>query len=436
MATSNIISGAFSRGDIPEILLKYDRDKDYAGMIVYLNREIAPLTFLIREKFPRVKVNTYEPSLPEIESHKVLFKVTDNGSQNQLRTTLKFYNDDAKLLQRNDFFSVDGVHFDGVHTWTAKASYAATSGPKEVIRVVEVQNEDSGGSGKTNVVVDRGWGGDGTGSTIPAITTDMKLTLITSSVPEASRSRKSIGKTIATEQNFIQTMREPYEATDFELNEDTFFNERPEQVNAKLAEELLMKKIDLMFWNGRKKKTTDTVSGRPMYTSGGVMEFIPKDAAHNISISKSGATLATMNNACKSIAELGGSEERWLFGGLGFNTIVSNMYANAIAIDQQYLKQFGLAIKTIESSAGIKLNLLQSYSLSQLGYDEEAFVLDLGNGTTPYFQYMYMDDVYINAGPNGKGIQNPDEFIRKEEFVASIGLIRRASQYQAHLYLS
>jgi len=434
MATNNIISGAFSRSDIPEILLKYDRDKDYAGMIVYLNREIAPLTFLIREKFPRVKVNTYEPVLPEIESHKILFKVTANGTADQLRTTLKFSNDDAKLLQRNDFLSVDGIYFDGAHTWST--TYGATVGPKEVIRVVEVQSEGSGGGTNTNVVVDRGWGGDDTGTTIPVITTTMNLTLITSSVPEASRSRKSIAKTIATEQNFIQTMREPYEATDFELNEDTFFNERPEQVNAKLAEELLMKKIDLMFWGGRKKKIPDAVSGRLMYTSGGVTEFIPKDAAHNLSITETSATLATMNNVCKSIAELGGSEERWLFGGLGFITTISNLYTNAIAIDQQYLREFGIAIRTIESSAGIKLNLLQSYSLSQLGYDKDAFVLDLGNGTTPYFQYMYMDDIYINAGPNGKGIQNPDEFIRKEEFVASIGLIRRASQYQAHLHLS
>jgi hypothetical protein len=47
---------------------------------------------------------------------------------------------------------------------------------------------------------------------------------------------------------------------------------------------------------------------------------------------------------------------------------------------------------------------------------------------------MYMDDIYINTGRDGKGIQANDEFIRKEEFVGKIGLIRRAATYQAHIF--
>jgi len=428
-----VISGAYKLGNIPTALLKYDKDKDYAGIIVYLQKEIAALTYLIRERLPKVQVSSHEPTLAEVSERKYKFNLYSTGpagSSGVMNQTWVFTDDDAKNLQTDDFFVVDAMYFNGTATWTT--TFAAASGSKEQVRVVSVGAAGSGGAGYTNVTVQRGWSGNGTG-TPGQVTTAMNLILSTSAAGEGSRSRKSVGKNLVTESNFIQLFREPFEATDFEMDEDTFFNERPEQINANLASALLMKKIEFSFWQNMKFKVADTVSGKTLYTMGGVIPFIPKDTTHQINYG--GVLTATgLNALANDIAKQGGSIERFLFHGFSFGTALSNAFDNKIQLNMPMVERYGLQIKTIDTHVGLKLHLVPSFALTELGYDWDAFMLDFGTPATPHFQYMYMDDIYINTGRDGKGIQDNDEFIRKEEFVGKIGLIRRAATYQFHVY--
>lgn len=422
-------TGAYGLNDIPSALLKYDRDKDYSGVFVYINREIATLTYLIREKLPKVKVSSHEPTLPEVTERAYKFNLASNGptgTSGVMTQTWTFSNETAKNFQKNDYLEVDGIFFDGVQTWST--SFSPTSGPREIVRILDIGIP---GTTNTQVTVQRGIGGNGSGT--PAqVTTSMNLILATSAAGEASRSRMAIGKNIVTDTNYVQLFREPYEATDFEMDEDLFFSERPEQVNANLAAMLLLKKLEFTFWAGRKTKTIDPVTNRVLYTTGGIAEFIPKDSDHHINVGQITAT--SMNNILKNIIKLGGSSERWLIGGYSFITMLNNAYADQIRLNMPMTERYGLHIKTLESSIGGAVHVLPSFALTELGADNEAYVLDLGDESTPYFQYMYMDDIYINTGPDGKGIQYQDEFVRKEEFVAKVGLLRRASQYQVHLY--
>lgn len=425
-----LVTGSYGLNDLPTALLKYDKDKDYAGMVVYIQREIATLTHLIRERLPKVQVSSHEPTLPEVTEREYKFNIASTGpagSSGVMQQTLVFTNAVAANFQRNDFLVVDGVFFDGVHTWGT--TFSATSGPKEQIRIMEV---GAPGAANTNVIVVRGWGGDGTG-TPTQLTTAMTLVLSTSSSGEGSRSRKSIGKNLATDTNYIQLFREPYEATDFEMDEDTFFNERPEQINANLASMLLMKKLEFSFWQNRKGKLTDTLTNKVLYTTGGTVEFIPKDASHQINFGGV-LTAPKLNSVLKDIAKLGGSSEKFMFAGYSFIASLNNAFDNKIVLNMPLSDRYGIKIRTLEASIGALVHILPSFALTELGYDWEAFVLDLGGPATPYFQYMYMDDIYINTGRDGKGIQDNDEFIRKEEFVGKLGLLRRASQYQAHIY--
>ena len=427
------LTGAYGLGNIPAALLKYDKDKDYAGMIVYIQREIAALTYLVREKMPRVQVTSHEPTLPEVteRSYKFnLYSAGPAGSSTVMTQTWVFADDDAKNFQKNDFLTVDGVYFNGTATWTT--TFSATSGDKEQVRILDVGAASSGGTGYTNVTVSRGWSGTGAG-TPTQVQTTMNLILSTSAAGEGSRSRKSIGKNMVTDSNYVQLFREPYEATDFEMDEDLFYKERPEQVNANLASLFLLKKIEFSFWMNRKNKVQDTTTGKLLYTTGGVIPFIPKDATHQINYGGV-VTAPGFNNLVKTLMLLGGSEEKWFFCGYSLANAISNAFDNKIELNQPLSEKYSLRIKSIESSVGGVVHILPSFALTELGYDSEGFCLDLGNPQTPYFQYMYMDDIYINAGLYGKGIQMPDEFIRKEEFVGKIGLIRRASQYQAHIY--
>lgn len=435
MATAEgaTVEGLYSLNDIPSSLWKYDKDKDYAGMVVYIQRQIAAFTYLIREKLPKQKVESHEPTLPEVTERSYTFNLATaatSHSSGVMTETWVFSDANAQNFQKNDFLQVNGIFYNGTGTWTS--TFSATSGSAEMIRIIDVGEAGSGGSGKTNVVVSRGWGGDGTGTPADVATT-VNLTFATSAVADGSRSRKSIGKNLVTDSNYVQKFREPYEASDFEMEEDLFYKERPEQINANLAAMLLMKKIEFSFWAGRKAKVTDTTTNRTLYTTGGIAEFIPNDASHKLNY---GGVLTPVgfNGALKDIALNGGSEERWVFGGYSAITALNNAFDNKIRLSQEDTNKYGLKIQEYDSSVGLRTKIVSSFALTQLGYDWDMFVLDFGTPQTPYFQYMYIDDIFINAGKDGKGIQANDEFIRKEEFVGSIGLIRRASQYQAHIY--
>lgn len=430
------IAGAYKLGNVPAALFKYDKDKDYAGAIVYIQREIAALTYLVRTMFPKRKVFSHEPTLPEVQERIYKFFLAGagpSGSSGVMVQTLKFANDDAKGLQRDDFLANTAVFHNttpSTNTWTS--TYAYDAGSPEMIRILEVHAADSAGAGETNIVVQRGWGGNGTG-TPTQIATTMALVLGTSATGEASRSRIAVGKNLTTDNNYVQLFREPYEATDFEMDEDFFFNERPEQTNANLASLLLLKKIEFTHWIGRKHKVVDTVTGKSLYTTGGIAEWIPNDAAHRINYN--GVITSTgMNSVLKDVFLLGGSNEKWMFTGYSFNTALNNAYDQKVRLNMPYSDKYKLSISTLEQSIGGVVHIVPSFALTELGFDWHAFVLDLGNPATPFFQYMFMEDIYINTGRDGKGIQANDEFTRKEEFVGKIGLIRRAKQYQAHIY--
>ncbi len=428
-----VISGTYQYGNVPAALFKYDKDKDYAGMVVYIQRQISALTYLIRERLPRQQVSSHEPTLPEVTERAYKFNVYSagpSGSSGVMSQDLIFTDDNAANLQINDFFEVDGIYFNGTATWTT--TFAAASGPKEVIRVTNVGSAGSSSTGYTLVTVARGYGGTGAG-TPTQITTAMNLILMTSAAGEGSRSRKSIGKNLATSTNYVQLFRESYEATDFEMDEELFYKERPEQINANLASLLLMKKIEFTFWAGRANKIVDNATGKVLYTTGGIINFIPKDTTHQINY---GGVLSApgLNSLFKDIFLLGGSTEKWLFCGYSFQTALNNAYDNKIQLNMPMVERYNLAIQTIQSSIGGTIHIVPSFALTELGYDWEAFVIDMGTPDTPFIQYMYMEDIYINTGRDGKGIQNNDEFIRKEEFVGKLGLILRASQYHAHIY--
>lgn len=428
-----LVDGLYQLNDIPSALLKYDKDKDYAGMVVYIQREIAQFTYLLREKFPRQKVESHEPTLPEVTERSYTFSLATSATSHSsgvMTEVWAFSDEDAKNFQRNDFLHINGVFYDGAGNWTA--TFSPTSGTAEEVRIVEVGEAGSAASGKTNVTVSRGWGGDATGT--PAdVTTAMTVVLLTSAVAEGSRSRKSVGKNLVTGLNYVQKFREPYEASDFELEEDLFFNERPEVINSNLASMLLMKKIEFSFIGGRKNKVTDSATGRTLYTTGGVMEFIPNDADHKIDF---GAPITPVgfNGVLSDIAKNGGGEERLVLGGYSAITAFNNAFDNKIELDQAMSDRYNLKIQQFDSSVGLRCKMVASFAMSQLGHDWDFLVLDLGKPETPYFQYMHIDDIFINAGRDGKGIQANDEFIRKEEYVGSIGLIRRASQYQHMIY--
>jgi len=425
-----VVRGTYQYGNIPSALLKYDKDKDYAGMVVYIQRQIAALTYLIRERMPRQQVSSHEPTLPEVTERKYKFNLASSspsGSSTVMVQDWTFVNDDAANLQRNDFLQVDGLFFNGTATW--RTTFGATSGQKEMVQVLDVGNA---GATNTTVTVLRGYGGTGAG-TPTQVTAAMNLILMTSAAGEGSRSRKSIGKNIDTISNYVQLFREPYEATDFEMDEDLFYKERPEQINANLASLLLMKKVEFTAWAGRKNKLTDTATGKVLYTTGGVIGFIPQDASHQISFGGV-VTAPGLNSLFTDIFKLGGSTEKFFFTGLSLQAAIGNAFDNKIVLDDGMVERYGLPIRSIETTGGGIVHLVPSFALSELGYDWEGFVLDFGTPDTPYFQYMYMEDIYINTGRDGKGIQGNDEFIRKEEFVGKIGFIRRASQYQAHIY--
>jgi hypothetical protein len=426
-------AGAYGLVNVPDALWKYDKDKDYAGFLLYTQRGNAQFTYLLREAMAKQKVDSHEPVLPAVSELEWKFYCSGNSARSSaaLQDIFKFADADAVQLQKDDMF-INTVLFYNGSAYTATES--STNSDPEQIRIMTVGSAGSGGGTDTLVTVRRGWG-----YSIPAtptqVTSAMALMRALPVSGEGSRSRIAISKNITTETTYVQLFRMAYEATDFEMDEDLEYGEevRPEQVNANLALGLLAKEMEISFWVNKEAKVVDPATGRLLYTTGGIMPYIPKDSTHRINYNGV-LTIPGMNNLLTTISKNGGSAERWAFCGLQFHTALCNVFESKIRLMDGSIENWGMKIHQFDGSSGITLNLLPSYMLTELGKDWSMYILDFGDAQTPYLQYIYMEDLHINQGANGNGIQGNDERIRKEEFVGQIGLLRRASTYQHYVY--
>lgn len=226
--------------------------------------------------------------------------------------------------------------------------------------------------------------------------------------------------------NYTQEFKEPYEITDKAQKTD-IFGENEWQRKARSARKNFARQLDRAFLAGHKYKRTD--SGELKYFMGGIEEWIPEDTDHQIDFAAP-PTATLLNTNAKGLFDQG-SGEKWGICGAGALTKVGNAFSDGLRFNDKLSTMIGMEVKDFTQSAGGTLHLVQDYEMSQTNKDNEVFIIDV-----PYLSYMYLDseDIHIDKGKAGVGLQATDETKTKYQITGTVGMKRTFRDAHYHWY--
>lgn len=117
--------------------------------------------------------------------------------------------------------------------------------------------------------------------------------------------------------------------------------------------------------------------------------------------------------------------------GYGFLNKLANAGADRIRYNQEMSNDLGMDVAEFTVSGGGKIMFLPDFEMSRMGKDEELYITDV-----QYLQYMYLqgEDIRIDKGKDGKGLQANDEKKTKHQIYGVIGLKRTFKDSHFHFY--
>jgi len=197
----------------------------------------------------------------------------------------------------------------------------------------------------------------------------------------------------------------------------------PLQIRRKLLNKRMVLDVERTYMFGRKTKDRDR-DGKEKYLSGGIIEYIPKDADHILTYNQPTLDYKGLLDITLPVFRLGGSSER-----IGLVSPELYIEFKKAFYDTGYLRydktqtaKFDIPIESIMGAAGI-INLIPMYSMWEQQYRDVMIVLDMG---VPAFMPVTNEgwDMKYEKDIAPKGTQ-----IYKEQVIGIKGLERNFADY-------
>lgn len=418
------VTGTFGVADVFLEQRKYDKDK--SKFFIWRERGHAALVHVLITKLNKVSVTDPEPRHFEDGYRKFEFTTTDTGGGS---TELILATADANQLQEGDLLKIEGkdaeVNWTHLDESTLIMTFGARSTTYTTEEVVEVVSKAAPAGGNVVITVTRGIGAD-TVTAPPNIGDGLKVWHIGEVSEDGSGSRTSFSQNPVVVNNFIQEFKVPYEITNIAAKTD-IFGEDEWQRKARTARKNFARRLDRAFYSGRKYKKTGT-GGQLKWYTGGIDEWIPGD--NRISAGRP-LTQTYLNTLLCNTVFLTGSEQKFGTCGYGFIGKLSNVAADKLRYNQKMSDDLGWDVHTFTSAGGGVLHLLPDLELSSMGKGDELYCIDV-----MYTNYMYFEgeDIYIDKGRGGLGLQANDETKLKHQIKGIVGLKRSFRDSHFHLY--
>lgn len=436
-----VIAGAWGPGNIPNELLKYDKDK--AGLLLFLERGTSRMMHMIHERFGKRDVTSFRPTWFDVNQLDDVFNALETQTQTTFKQ-IKMTNDQAIQLQPGDLLAVDGLFCaDGAAGGTAgtySRVWSTTHRMEEMILVEREPIKDSAGAGYAYVHVRRGYINNYTTGRINAepaaaasadgyLQENDRLLKMANTQWTGSDAPRGVSKNIEVDSNPLQIMRFAFEEQVEASKEQTFQKESHMNISQKLALKRMAYEMEYRALYGTPIIEQEGNSHR--YATGGLFHYI-----QNVVDYSAGGTVTSMDwmafqrNTMAPLFELGGSGSKVAFCSISQFTNLASLLWNkvTISINEGWSKAFKFEIYKIAGGGG-ELNIVPSWVYGRNKFRaNQMLVLDFGG---PYFKVDVMEDIHINKGPNGAGLQLPGQRIKKYEYVGITGLQRRARQYHA-----
>lgn len=391
MASSDsVIQGLFTLNDVEDRLKKYAQDKK--NFQFWVIRQVTTLSLLkiISEKFgtvPTGEISDWKFKYNEMDEIPYQFYVSTATTGTM--TQLSLANNDAAVLTLGTRILVHGLYTkstvsNAATDISATKSISAGTILPEIIRVVAIGNEDSGGSGYALVTVKRGHPADSYTGTPPAITTSMQLTVSNVVVPADSKYQPITNKTSKPLENLVQITRKSYGVGEHMTKGggiETYLSSGSEFLNTSytMNETFITKVIERAILTGRKAEKS--VSNKVELETGGILEFIPRDTDHYIDMKGVAPSIKGMNALTRRIADIAGVSEMWMFTGTILSQQMADCYEDGRTV---YTANYDLTVKyqvkinTIESTGrAMILHHVTAPVLNEIGMANEALFLNL-----------------------------------------------------------
>lgn len=488
---NSVFSQIASSGVIPERYLK--RGMDNLSMLGFITRGTTRFLSMINQRYPKSKITTTrEHRIQEINELDRVIDITVSSAVGTNHTVISVSNDQAAQLIVNDMLYVKGlymeikaVYLQGGQVYAANQSgytvntqpgsnvppamgnptgtqpisvhFSQTFGQSgsdptlfftnyEPVLLVSKGAKDSGGTGSTQLTLQRCWcttgldqGGWIVGYHAPSLVTTATNTsdagMIKASehqllrglpnFPEGGDAPSGLHRNPYMDNNFTQEFKYAVEITKESLIEKTYMNKSYLEIEKMLRARQSALDMERTFLFGRKGKTVDTL-GRVMYSMGGVVEFIQKDTDHILQYTDPSLSYTGMLGILDKVFKLGGGQERDFYVGLGLYTEMKKAFYSSgyMRYDEDASRSFDIPIEELIGAGG-KVRVIPCYTLSEAGWDMRGICLDNSlNAFTPTTHDGW--DMKTETDIQQKGQQT-----YKEQLIGIKGLERRYKQYQS-----
>jgi hypothetical protein len=437
-----VIQGTWGPGNIPDELKIYDKDK--AGGLLYIEQGTTKLMHMIHKEFGKRDVTSFTPKWFDIGQLDDVFTVTAV----QLQATFKkieMANEQAIQLQPGDLLAVDGLFMEDGANGGVFGTYSTiwnrTARNEEMLLVEHEPVADSSRTGYAWIEVRRGYANNYTTGRIGTQPT-FATAGVTALLPQDARLLKmgnthwtggdaprGMAKNPEIDSNPLQIMRFAFESQKESNWERNFNPEDPMTIAQKLA---LKRMAFEMEYRALFSVPVIEAQGNSLrYTTGGLFHYVENVIDYSLggTVNNYG-WLEFQKNVMAPLFDLGGSGTKVAYCSISQFSNLANLLWNkvTITVNEAWSKMFKFEIYKIAGGMG-ELNIVPSWVYGRNRFRaNQMLVLDFGG---PYFKIDVLEDVHINRGPNGTGLQLNGQNIKKYEYTGTTGLQRRAKQYHA-----
>lgn len=481
-----LFSKIISQASIPDAIKARDRN----GILAYINRHNTTFTqalyTLYSSKGKVIKTRDYESG--QLEDIKRKYAVTVASVAGDNHTTFGIANIDRALLQANDVLFVHKLYAAARYdplvygqvdssgtSYEPKTSIDIGARPVEIhystsqgvdgtypevryrdyeqVKVLSVGDFNSHGAGNVKVTVQRFYSaphardlggmfvhsnyqslinaGVAANSNRGAITTSMYVFRGENSFPEGSGNPIGFSKNPERLIDFTQESKYAIDWTEESVGHAQYYD----MSQLTIAEKLLMTKMakdkEYQSLYGRKGRVNRALTNAEEMTAGGLMEFIPTDAAHNHTLDGSTMNYNNFLDFTTKIADLGGSTE-WMMwcGKEAYNAFVKAFYnEDRLRFSKEESQRFQMSVEQIIGS-GITINIMQNQGMSETGRGNECILLDKNYPVMEPLVYNDWDMKIKQDATDGTTT------MKKKVYMSITGWARRFPHYTSHLVLT
>jgi hypothetical protein len=434
-----VIGGAWGPGNIPDELKIYDKDK--AGALLYIEQGTTKLMHMIHKEFGKRDVTSFQPKWFDIGQLDDKFVVTAGQTQANWKK-VEMTNEQAIQLQPGDLLSVvnlfveDGAN--GGTFGTYSTIWSKTARNEEMLLVEHEPIADSSRSGYAWVEVRRAYANNYTTGRIGAqptfiadglIPMDAALLKMGNTHWTGGDAPRGMAKNPTIDSNPLQIMRFAFESQKESNWERNFNPEDPMTIAQKLA--LKRMAFEMEYRALFSVPVIEAQGNSTRYTTGGLFHFVENVIDYsNGGVVNNFGWLEFQKYVMAPLFDLGGSGTKVAYCSINTFSNLANLLWNkvTISINEAWSKAFKFEIYKIAGGMG-ELNIVPSWVYGRNAFRaNQMLVLDFGG---PYFKVDVLEDIHVNRGKNGAGLQLPGQNITKYEYTGTTGLQRRAKQYHA-----